>query len=347
MKKLNIYKQILLIGIFVYLAIGGYSQTIISRTVNLDYPEVEFQLLNNGVQVQEDAFLYIDDTPAMPNLVGRFISDNNTLQVEANISVQFIKYYNNVVAQGVVRTRTTPFPFRTMSWAIFLSNNENTFVFYIRGNNPEENVVQTLLSELSNDGIWFLNRLVREESQYEQFNDGGAPSTDWTSSDDCPNWGYPNGWGLMQLDPPGLENNLWNWRENVTNGYNFLNGEKRNIALGGWNQHIGAYNTDRALDASLTNSGETHTTIINGDNETFDFDLEPGVGEYSLFDACWIKAYNGVSGDIPIPGENRVYTGYYYIWRNQGDDAENPRWVINNTNSNDRDYVSDVLNERN
>jgi hypothetical protein len=46
-------------------------------------------------------------------------------------------------------------------------------------------------------------------------------SPKWCQFDSSPGWpifGAPNGWGLMQLDPPGTESDMWNWQENRSDG---------------------------------------------------------------------------------------------------------------------------------
>jgi hypothetical protein len=40
-----------------------------------------------------------------------------------------------------------------------------------------------------------------------------------------PLYGYPNGWGIMQIDPPSKEENLWNWIRNMDEAVNRLKGK--------------------------------------------------------------------------------------------------------------------------
>lgn len=123
------------------------------------------------------------------------------------------------------------------------TDSKDTLIFYIRGTNPTEQEIKNfLLQQGYSTDVWFLTRMIRQESQYRQFNPGTKYGI--ASSVGCPNWGAPHGWGLMQLDVlnsscgelnkdekyrPSAEA-LWNWKENLKVGYAFLTGEKKGIA---------------------------------------------------------------------------------------------------------------------
>jgi hypothetical protein len=383
MKKLNIYKQIFLLGILCFIAIGGNCQTIISRTVNLEYPEVEFQLFSDGIQILENDFIYIDAVPEMPNMLAQVTTTSSqNINIEIKLTINYIKYcfddpdgsINENCRSNPVRILTDNYPgtgyanievnnqwsinnamnndFRggeaIVYWKIAGTTVENEFKFYIRGLNPSETVVKDYLDVVSGCGCWFLHKLVRTEtSQLNQFN-FGDPGTEFTNSNACPNWGPPDGWGIMQLDPPVITDILWNWKTNVAHGWDWLNGEKKNIATSKWNYYNGLYDVAINIDPSLINSGITHYPTGNGN---VIFDLTPTGDEKSFFDGIWIKNYNGSSGGHIKPGvfdeegEPVHYAGYYYIWQNEGDDVDNPHWAVQNSNSNDRDYVNEVCSQ--
>lgn len=71
---------------------------------------------------------------------------------------------------------------------------ERSFSFQIRGTNPTEADVKGKVG----NSPWFLSRLIRQESAFRQFN-GQDPL-----------FGSPNGWGMMQIDPPPGPQEIWN-----------------------------------------------------------------------------------------------------------------------------------------
>lgn len=63
--------------------------------------------------------------------------------------------------------------------------------------------------------------------KWEQFNETNRNEYNQSGN---PIYGYPNGFGLMQIDtPPATEVQLWNWRENIEAGKQLLD-EKYSIA---------------------------------------------------------------------------------------------------------------------
>lgn len=371
------YLNILLLVVFVSVTYTGYSQTVITRTVNLDMPDVEFQLLSNGIPILENDFLYINAVPEMPNMIGRFVSDNSNLNIDIKITFIFRKYCNNdpnasesyidahCRGNNPVRDKITNFPttgFQTIhvssdwdinqlignsflggqaiiTWKISGSSNEHTFTFYVRGNNPTENAIKSEIDRISNGNPWFFKKIVRQESDYRQFNNGTA-TAEWTNSDKCPNWGAPDGWGLVQKDPPDSEADLWNWMTNLETGYNFLMGEKHGIATGAWNRNYEEYQQYMAIYPNYSYLGTTTYTA----STSVCFALNPTGTQRSFFDGVWIKSYNGNTGGDPIPGETGNYAGYYYVWQNRGDDENSPHWAVQNLNTENPpvDYVAGV-----
>ena len=105
-----------------------------------------------------------------------------------------------------------------------------SFPFAICGENPQITDATTLLSALRpantpyTQAYWFAPRIANHESGMKQFyagGDGGQPGD--------PKYGYPAGYGMMQLDPVvpyfdpiGAMNAIWNWNTNVTNALNLM-----------------------------------------------------------------------------------------------------------------------------
>jgi hypothetical protein len=81
----------------------------------------------------------------------------------------------------------------------------------IRGINPTS---EKILSEAGSNEI---RAILSQESNLLQFTDNSS----WPYGEDgWPKYGYPNGYGLMQLDnnPPAREDQLWNWKRNLEGG---------------------------------------------------------------------------------------------------------------------------------
>jgi len=108
------------------------------------------------------------------------------------------------------------------------------FVFYIRGLNPTKHEVETyLINEGYLSRFWFIKKMLIHESESEdinvmqQFNDPSKSSrysygTSGTGRQvlGMPLWGYPDGWGMAQLDYSAERRTveaeaLWNWKRNI------------------------------------------------------------------------------------------------------------------------------------
>lgn len=196
--------------------------------------------------------------------------------------------------------------------------------------------------------------MLRQESQYCQFNRGTKYGSSRDNGVGCPNWGSPHGWGLMQLDVlnnacgelhrdgkyrPSAEA-LWNWKENLSVGYEFLTGEKKGIARSrilvyenGLEKWYEKYPTDTIVGYSDHTEGRI--TFTHASSSGFD-GIDWGVldvGLYSFMDAMWIKSYNGNSN------------GFYYELFVPVDTEIKPYWILNRLNSNNHNYVEAVSNQ--
>ncbi|MDR0348601.1 MAG: hypothetical protein LBH90_03800, partial [Tannerella sp.] len=193
-----------------------------------------------------------------------------------------------------------------------------SLVFYIRGANPSEQAVRNYL-QTHNYNQWFLVKMIRQESgsrisgaEMKQFNDGTNYGKEWSSVAGCPNMGDPKGFGLMQLDNWGTADNpqsptsqqLWNWQANLDGGQEVLAEKlaivnrqraKHDAMILLWNsEHMDNPVSDSLLIESGENTGTTVAVITEGSNgRTETFAVNPTGNQRSIYDATWIKLYNG------------------------------------------------------
>jgi hypothetical protein len=242
----------------------------------------------------------------------------------------------------------------------------DTIIFHIRGENPSEQDVRNYVNTLPNANGWYIPKMIRQESSFQQFNIG-APSISNTIAG-MPKWGPPYGWGMKQLDNLGAAfgyktilnsivvreggaspDELWNWQLNVSKGIQFFNGEKMTAARTRWNSAIAALSLwekthpesnqpsyPMVIIASPVAS-ELNTTvnkIVAGNGTYFETIVsDPNLtgNQRSLIDAFACKFYNGGNNYFTI-----------IIPANQGrGEPESPKWNINKL-GNKRDYVNDI-----
>ena len=111
------------------------------------------------------------------------------------------------------------------------------FTFNILGNNPDWPTAQRALQAVTINGTpaWFAPNIAIHETSAKQFwYPGAIDSTNWcwTRTDGGPQltgpannspqqagmpiYGYPGGYGMLQLDPPTTAFDIWNWRTNIS-----------------------------------------------------------------------------------------------------------------------------------
>jgi hypothetical protein len=160
-------------------------------------------------------------------------------------------------------------------------------VFYIRGTNPDNASVEAMFTGQP----WYALGIARWESNYPkhgtywQFNETGDLGPLPTNSLWCPNWGYPDGWGIMQLDPPPSPQHMWDWRANVAAGLARI-AEKRQIASAHLTTQITHQMEDNPEDTLAS-----HVFTIGG------LVFQVGTSKNPL-DACAIQAYNGAASFV-------------------------------------------------
>ncbi len=193
----------------------------------------------------------------------------------------------------------------------------------IQGLNPARADVEAAVA----GGPWFVDAIVQQESTFRQF----------LSSPGYPLWGTPNGYGLMQLDPPPTLATVHNWRQNVADGLVRLNqhgveAERR------WTHPTAGQRAQ--YEAYISNPNSTPTqgfpacgnlanpcVPVHQDIQTggCSFAHNPIGNQRSFRDGIWIKNYNGA-------------TTLWMVWRNNVPGV--PYWQNNPLNNRGEDYVS-------
>ncbi len=357
---------------------------ILSLPIKIDY---NLKLYDGDNEVSESNIFMINSLPEMPDIRASVESQEEKLKLRLKIEYFADKIYNGQQLQ--VREDVTWYPddgwkdvssgeiwdidfgttFRGGTGYLIFKKDANaidTLIFYIRGTNPSEQEVHNYTNTLLNSDGWYVPKMIRQESNFRQFNTGTASSTN--NSAGMPNWGPPYGWGMKQLDNIGspygyltsfnnrfgpYPDELWSWQANVRKGIEFFNGDKLRVANSRWNNALDrleaweAANPDFEQNTysmviidspNVTEENTTVTEIVAGNatnSETFVANENPAEGQRSIRDAFACKYYNGGADyfNIIIP----VSTN------NTGENPPDlPYWEIDKNGSTGRDYVDDI-----
>ena len=174
------------------------------------------------------------------------------------------------------------------------SGQQLSFPFTIIGTNPDPNIVKAALGT----NPWFVQNIAKWESGYSQFNSSGLPF-----------FGTPHGFGIMQLDPPGNSQNIWNWNNNVSVGVaqiNWLSGDSQTWWQSQQSQ-FNSWNQQNQTNPVSPPQDDTEGSVV--------FSYSPSGVKKSFADAIAIKRYNGEPS-----GKN------YIAWQNQGPYQNAPFW---------------------
>jgi hypothetical protein len=233
-------------------------------------------------------------------------------------------------------------------------NQIDTSIFYIRGTNPTEAQIRSYINEQGYNQYWFIIKMARRESSMCQFgtlaNYTINRQTGNANASGEPLYGPPRGFGLKQLDNWGRPNHhaysqhLWNWKANIDGGVEVIREKERLVSdvrrisdgiIERWND----MNPDNPVSDSLLiiageNEGIRVLTITEG-NETFS--VIPTVNQRDVYDARWIKLFNGPANP------------YYQVIEPTGTNGVRlkPYRAIHRTNNLSRNYVQDVCNQPN
>ncbi|MEZ5406228.1 MAG: hypothetical protein R3F23_08710, partial [Verrucomicrobiia bacterium] len=212
---------------------------------------------------------------------------------------------------------------------------EQTFLFSIRGKNPEDDLCKAyIIDQTPDDMDWFTYAIAKSESKdyggqpyYNQFLANGGKYSPVPGQEGIPLHGKdsdttPGGFGLFQVtvkEPLIPRGQIWNWQENVKGGIEIIKSKVPEAKA--WLQN----QKQQALDEIGTNSvpsiqmprnqmdAPPYTIRLNTDGgipanpkHTFtDSDILGGI---------IIKMYNGAA---PIAPGHTTGTGHFCVWYNQ------------------------------
>jgi hypothetical protein len=335
---------------------------------------ITFEVKCNDTVIKENSYLLISSVPEMPKLEVKNTSTSDILfrlKIEYKRDIRNDEDYFPEKEWQVVKSGNT--------WKVDFGNKirggkatliykigekEHTFVFYIRGTNPTEQEIKNYITQQGYNRIWFLTRLIRQESSYKQFNSGTKYGPDWEDYVGCPNHGSPHGWGLMQLDVLNAQlgdhqalgkwrpsaQALWDWKENIRVGVAFLEGEKKemveeniknslNLQKRWYNKHPDDLINGHEDQTEGNNTYSITYAHANSVYFNYDFGGNPAANKKSFMEASWIKSYNGNSGGTD------GYPGFYYVLKQLDKDSK-PFWDLHRTNSNNENYVGFVSGQK-
>jgi hypothetical protein len=319
------------------------------------------ELKSNGTVISAGAYALITAVPAMPAISVKAISSNPNSNTEVSFRLK-IEYRRDIRQDEDFFPTTEAKKIKVnQKWDVDFGDKirggkatlycdygttKDTIIFYIRGTNPTEQSVKDYINTQNYD-VWFFTRMIRQESNYRQFNPGTNYGTGWNDSQGCPNFGPPHGWGLMQLDlldggqrPTAQQ--LWSWKANVDRGHQFLNGEKRTMVNNRLNAATNVLNlwyekSPEDIVQGHADQVEGNITYTHANSTHFDFNFGAESGQSKPFaDAAWIKNYNGSSGGTD------GYPGFYYLIKRIG--SAKPFWDVQRVNNSGHNYVEAVSN---
>jgi hypothetical protein len=188
----------------------------------------------------------------------------------------------------------------------------DTTMFYIRGENPSEADIKGYMQQYISQ-YWFLVRMTRQESSMRQF--GNSDNYNKTklkgkaNAKGEPLYGPPRGFGLKQLDNWGNSNNpkqataqhLWDWNKNIEGGVEVIKEKqkqkeklkkKEKQIIDDWNDD---HQDNMVYDSLLVLGNSTKVLIIEegANNHTETFAVSPIGNQRDIYDAVWIKMFNG------------------------------------------------------
>ena len=197
----------------------------------------------------------ISATPEMPNIVIKARLKNYNVGIVSfnfNFTLEYTEEREDpdrIISdtfEGTVEVQNSEIAEWTIPWGgkfrggdvtnliVTAATNENTYTkeilnpYKIIGENPTKQEVK--------NGLTIQEQVVAyKENKWCHFSSNGLPS-----------WGVPSGYGLMQLDPPDNNQQIWNWRENREAGVNLL-AYKHTRALGYPSRERNKAGSSRAL----------------------------------------------------------------------------------------------------
>lgn len=275
----------------------------------------------NNQLLSTDQIVYISSAPAMPTLTAK-LTGSPSGNLDWSLSQDFTRnglsndpdYEKNNASATATWDINSTIGGNFFGGKITVSLQDTAqetcdFVFHIRGTNPSEATVKSYIGT----SPWYTIPIAKQESNFLQFNTGSASINDLIKA--CPNFGPPNGWGIMQLDPPPSNTAVWNWQDNVDEGKAYLSTPCRTDAAA-WIASQEAQQQNEEPSKPLQNYIFTFGGI----------DFRKGTS-HTPTDACAIQRYNGAA--------------YWVIYWDNKTATKAGSWKIRSTH---RTYVDAVCN---
>jgi hypothetical protein len=249
-------------------------------------PPPTLSVTSNGAAVAANSALWITATPAMPPLTAALLAAPGQPALSGTVSWQIVFNYAGAGDYAwpcwlppTTLSASTPWDITgsmsgicggSVTLTYTYGSFSGSFSFSVLGYNPYPTTVKNQLGT----SPWFLQQLANHESGYAQFLANGQP-----------NFGAPNGFGIMQLDPPSSTYQLWDWKQNVAEGISRLNTLNADSF---WANQVQAWDAFNALYPSA------YVYPPNDEQEgPCTFSMSPtGGNSHPFSDAVWIKRYN-------------------------------------------------------
>jgi hypothetical protein len=251
--------------------------------------------------------------------------------------------------------------YATINWS-YNGSAEQPFNFYVCGTNAgntytnngaQPSAEQTYIQQTPpTSSYWFPWYIALHETNASQFCQSGRiavpPYCSQQFNWGFPIWGYPSGYGMMQIDPPPSQTLLWNWQADVQQAGTTL-GSTSGPSF--WNTQVAQFNT---YNQNLALAGLPPVPPPPDQQEsacTFTLPMSAGAGvpgsiagggatnTYWFADAIQLRNYNGASFSY-----GGVTTSRNYIsWQaNSGSIGSIGYWRIFKPNTVNSDIVADV-----
>ena len=360
-----------------------YDPAITTSLIKYDEEGEIFMNMNLTVysqkeEINEGDFIFISSKPEMPKIYVRpdiwlriaktdsitkeipYFNWKSKIAIRAKIQYKKYNKYGELIRNDSITVPSTDWDSIKVNdiWHLDFKNkfcggtvtvecmfNESLIskTFYIRGINPSKEEILAYLKEKGYNE-WYLPKMIMHESKMNQFNSGTDFKPDGFVG--CPNWGYPNGYGLMQLDNFGENKDgtkiyatiheLWNWKSNIDRGVKFLREDKAKWARDKMEGYMEEYNEDKHkiegpikyYIAEGPNAGLEVIELREGNNTEYEiFSIYPTERERNMTDAIIIRYYNG---------------GLYCEYKPKNIDEGRSPWVIKPINGNGFNYVERI-----
>lgn len=267
---------------------------------------VSVELKEGANVVDENSYVYIDSSPRMPQLTASLKPTGLSGNAKWRLHIEYKRsprnddeYYPGpttsswkTLSAGATWNIASEFgtDFRGGKATLYCEYQgvEYEQVFHIRAINPYENAVEDEIGATP----WYAIPIAKWESDrpsqgiyYAQFNEVGVFGPNPDNYMACPNFGGPNGWGIMQLDPPPSDETLWNWKQNIADGKAHLANPCRTSAAA-WIARQEAQQQSEEPTMPLQNYIFTFNGVA----------FQKGTARTPT-DACTIQRYNGNGAD--------------------------------------------------